>query len=43
MGPELARRILDEIGWPMELTGDLLSVKGLGKKKFDSIKEVFDA
>jgi ERCC4-type nuclease len=43
IGPELARRILDEIGWPMELTGDLLSVKGLGKKKFDSIKEVFDA
>lgn len=42
IGPELAKRILDEVGWPMKLTGDLMQVKGLGKKKFDAIRKVFD-
>lgn len=42
IGPELARRILDEVGWPFEISVDLSSVKGLGKKRLASIREVFD-
>lgn len=42
IGPELASRILDEIGWPFELTGDLMQVKGVGKKKVDEVRRIFD-
>lgn len=40
VGEELARRIIAEVGWPLELVKDLGQVKGIGAKKVQSIKEV---
>lgn len=42
LGEELAKRVLAEIGWPLQLTGELEKVRGLGEKKIKRIKEILD-
>lgn len=42
VGEELAKRIVAEIGWPLELVGELEKVRGLGEKKINRIKEILD-
>lgn len=42
VGQGLAERILDTVGMPLRLVGELQGVRGIGKKKYDKIKEIFD-
>jgi len=42
LGIELARRILNDIGFPFTLNEKLKDVKGIGKKKYDTIRKITD-